>query len=290
MNDFLWHYTSLETLEKIFLEQEPRFRATHFRDFCDDNELRWAGNILLKLMTGSEDWNNAYQKEFLNALLSEKRFIEGFYIISFCKHKDHYCQWKNYAPEGCAIGFQAQGIEHLFEHIVSFGSAGGRGYLPEQGHSLPCVYVNDEDKVKKILTNKLKLSKQIPKNFEQFSKFADLLLEILRIKKSNFFFEEEERLVFRYETDLRFEKYNVLNPWPYLHPNNYLYCPLNLEKLQQHPIEIMLSPFADVLKGESIVKRINKEYNLNIAISQGTSRQGNCANCIQPDNCKKSLA
>ncbi|MBQ9774987.1 MAG: hypothetical protein IJW17_02990 [Lentisphaeria bacterium] len=289
MNNLIWHYTSLEVLKSIFLEKEPRLRATHFQQFFDKNEFHLAGDYLIEEMYKSNQWANSYYHVFLKNLLSKVRFRDDYYVISFSRSCDNYCMWKNYASGGCSIGFQACIVPRLFSYNVFFGDMGGLNYQPEYGRLLDCRYLTD-DECDKLWNRRLEL--QSGGYFEDLIKvkvFASLLADIFNTKRCDYFFENETRLVLRYVTDKRFAKCNILSPFPY-HENDhsYLYCPFN-QLLKKQPIQIMFAPDADIKEGESIVKEIIRKHGLNITMSYGKSVIGDCAKCMRPSNCKNCL-
>lgn len=289
MNNLIWHYTSLDVLKKIFLEKEPRLRATHFQEFSDKNEFHLVGDYLIEEMHKSNQWANSYYYVFLKYLLSRVRFRDDYYVISFSKACDNYCLWKNYALGGCAIGFQAQTIPALFTYKVSFGEGGGRCYQPYEGTLLDCNYIKEEE-CRKYWNHRLELpSDKYIEELKAKEVFAGLLRNVFNTKEKCYFFEQETRLVLRYETDKRFAKYNIPSPFPYHEDSNvYMYCSFN-DQLKKQPIQIMFAPDADIKEGESIVKEIIRKHGLNITMSYGKSVIGDCAKCMRPSNCKNCL-
>lgn len=125
-----YHYTTIDTLEKMLWHYSPksqtlRFRGTHFRYLNDFAEFILGTPILSKCVAQIEAELNVPEQYRLGSLLSEqgysqyiqRRILESScisemdsYLISFSENKDNISMWYTYGNrgDGIALGFNPE--------------------------------------------------------------------------------------------------------------------------------------------------------------------------------------
>ncbi|MCL1967734.1 MAG: DUF2971 domain-containing protein [Fibromonadales bacterium] len=119
----VWHYTKMETLEKIFPPKGDKdngnikLRFTNYRDLNDKSEAL----VLRKIIEMNKEKilkkYNLPESSFNRAIENSKEGLRNGYTFSTTHLKDSFAFWsKDYASEkGIAIGFNKKNIRDYFE-------------------------------------------------------------------------------------------------------------------------------------------------------------------------------
>src|SRR5882672_1435279 len=126
----LYHYTSVETMEKIL--RSKRMRASHIAFMNDGSELEY-GLQLFKMLLGQKMQAAAgRQKDLAAALLAnvDTQSVERVpvFVLCFSEAANLLSQWQLYTPHG-------RGVSIGFNHVAVIGRAMREGW-----HWVACEY------------------------------------------------------------------------------------------------------------------------------------------------------
>lgn len=131
MSDILYHYTSMNTLNKIFnrvTDENLLLRATEIRYLNDVSENEIAAEILVKeLLEYEKKLTKAKSKNIRKYLTKDKiQFFKRIewdklypFIFSLCEDSDSLPMWNTYADNalGIAIGFNKESLKDLGKEL-----------------------------------------------------------------------------------------------------------------------------------------------------------------------------
>ncbi len=179
--DKVYHYTKIKSgdvniLENIIQKDNIHLHSTFFRKYFKEDYL----------------WIKNFSKEIVKEICEEKgwQYDEDDltikpYLISFCIDADSSYMWTNYADNG-------KGMKLIFDKsfILNCGHSNPDkhgGYYPAIETALPCIYIENKDKLKsKLLEN---INNPI---LEPFVFIDRLKFLVASIKKTKPYEEEQE--------------------------------------------------------------------------------------------------
>ena len=185
----VYHYTSIETLEKILSatsKENPvvMLRATHSNFLNDGTENTLGCMILPKCIRQIEEDLNVAEKDRISFLFEDLRFIQyavdhqkmfddhaevlhSNFVISFSKDADSLVMWSMYGNkgDGVALGFETDELEPVKDSQDDILM----NYFKEE-----CLYWSDEDIKKTQLDKSSKLYVSIK---ELYSSMADPIVQ-----------------------------------------------------------------------------------------------------------------
>jgi len=218
-NSLLYHYTSLDTLNAMLLE-DADFYCTHFQALNDDSEIEIGMIITEKYLQEKFGWSSngcVLFREVFKAILDDYQFGVPW-IMSFSKEKDSLNQWGMYTDRikgGVAIGFH---VGQIWSAIDRFPGCYSKNALKSNGDKgdmsafelrlLPCLYVeSDVELIKELLETCLSIHEKELQRIGsartikdlQLTDFHDAITSILQvctvIKHEAFKNEKEVRLI-----------------------------------------------------------------------------------------------
>lgn len=197
--EMLYHYTSVETLYKIFHNVENgyiRLRANSFMNMKDPLDCRYFIKELSEIL--SKD-NKATQE------IMEKKMVEAMqnvgepYFISLTSQRDSSLMWQLYGRRGrgISIGFSK---EKLYQFVGNYQNLGDEKWKCLAKHCFcrihNCYYWNGED-IREKFINAYNVSVNNGMELEGINENEACALSYL-IKSPNFIGEEETRIIFLY--------------------------------------------------------------------------------------------
>lgn len=270
MKNILYHYSSLEVLQKILEngdENHITLWATQIKYLNDIKEYLIAIKELQKRLIDFDENLPKEQSKNFQKLLNDKRMrlfeweeIEDDYpfIISFSKDGDNLPMWNQYADncKGVAIGFDTQILEKLTETCSVLKLK-------------DCVYdlnsLNDYlDQNVKVIHKSLELtscSTSLPLNYDskilnEFHKHLSIL------KHSTFFYEKETRLIYSAKN----------NEEPNFNLKNGIFKPYLVLKIPTKAIkEIVLGPLTSIEMLKVPIGRMMRKINLKATIYENNT-------------------
>lgn len=249
---YLWHYTSLESLYYIV---EKGVRFSDYRFLNDENEVLGQYKFIKSIIT-DEIENNNFKKNFSNHLkyLIEQNFhtyAENVFVFSLSERKDALTQWQSYANcrDSCCVGFDLTET-NIHNSSVLLGKV---------------IYDNSEkfkiivDGLKRI-ESVGKLSNKVRESIKKFILICSLLF-----KDSQWNNEQEVRLVTFNREDISYEySKGFIRPYWYLKQKTY-----NDDNMKLFDIsEIVLLEKNELRKGTLKGFLSNKGYNAQISESK----------------------
>ena len=145
----IYHYTGLDALKNIV--ESGKMRASHYRDFDDNNELRLGTHLLLAAV--KQHSVEARDREYRDFLVEGiETFAKGrlaVYVVSLTEMRDSAHHWCKYARRGVAIGFCRERIQEGFPIDISHRFPDAEGENPVRpdpaNRFMQCRYVTHFD-------------------------------------------------------------------------------------------------------------------------------------------------
>lgn len=139
--DFVFHYTSMETFEKL-IEPGGDLLLTRFDELNDDSEFEYGWNAVMDYLSWHHDIRGHKAGLFWREM--HKRREEGIclpWVMSFSEAADSLYQWSMYTNRqngGCSIAFDFRELNYVVETIRHSVHNEFDVYF------LPCLYDSEE--------------------------------------------------------------------------------------------------------------------------------------------------
>lgn len=199
MDEMLYHYTSVETLYKIFQNTEDehiKLRAGYFMNMNDPNDCRYFIQEVSDILSEESTIN---RKDIEKTIESAMRNVGFPYFISLSQARDSLPMWSMYGKggHGIAIGFPKKAIDDAVNDYQKVGKDEHKALMKQCFCRLyKCLYWSRDDIKKKFVKDSnIKID-----NTGKITGIEDRDICSISylIKSPDYAYERESRIVFLY--------------------------------------------------------------------------------------------